>query len=122
MKKIVLALVGVGLSFNLFAADIDLEAVMKEINLNYKKAARAETVEDMQSRIDNIDVLIEKAKQGDYSPERNELYQEGFEKLTVAFAEIDETLANGDIDAARGQLKEINSLKKEYHRANKQLD
>lgn len=122
MRNVVVALVGIGLSFNLFAAEIDLEAVMKEINLHYKKATRAETIEEMQSEVASIEALVAKAKEGEYSPERNTLYQEGFQKLTVAFGEVGQSLASGDLDAAKGQLRDINDLKKEYHKAAKDID
>ena len=122
MRNVVVALVGIGLSFNLFAAEIDLEAVMKEINLHYKKAARAETIEEIQTEVASIEALIAQAKAGEYSPERNTLYQEGFEKLTVAFAEVEQSLASGDLDAAKGQIRDINDLKKHYHKAAKDID
>jgi len=122
MKNVVVALVGVGLSFNLFAAEVDLEAVMKEINMNYKKAARAETIEEVQAAVDTIDTLVAKAQSGDYSPERDTLYQEGFEKLTIAFGEVDESLANGDLETAKAQLKAINDVKKKYHKAAEDIE
>jgi soluble cytochrome b562 len=121
MKKSLLVLVGLGLSFNLFAAEFDLEAIMKEMKLAYRQASKADTVEEMQKAVDRLDELVAKAKQGDYSPERDVVYQEGYQKLTVAFAEIDGLLAKGELEQAQDELDNIDALKKEYHKKAKKI-
>lgn len=121
MKKSLFILVGLGLSFNLFAAEFDLEAIMKEMKLAYRQASKADTVEEMQKAVDRLDELVAKAKQGDYSPERDVVYQEGYQKLTVAFAEIDGLLAKGELEQAQDELDNIDALKKEYHKKAKKI-
>lgn len=121
MKKALLVLMGLGLSFNLFAAEVDLEAVMKEMKLAYRQASKADTVDEMQKAVDRMGQLVAKAQEGDYSPERDELYQEGYQKLTVSFDKIDSALAQGDLDLAKKELDKVNALKKEYHKKAKAL-
>ncbi len=121
MKKSLLVLVGLGLSFNLMAAEFDLEAIMKEMKLAYRQASKADTVEEMQKAVDRLDELVAKAKQGDYSPERDVVYQEGYQKLSVAFAEIDGLLAKGELEQAQDELDNIDALKKEYHKKAKKI-
>ncbi len=122
MKKALLMLAGFGMSFNLFAAQVDLEYVMKEMRIAFREAANADTVEEMQLAVNKLDQLVVQAKQGKYSPKRDVVYQEGFDKLRLSFDVIDEALAKGDLVLAKQELKKDNSLKKEYHKKAKRLN
>ncbi len=115
MKKLVTLSVGLLLSTQLFAADFDLKAAMKEIKRNFKQAAQAQSVDEMQAPIQQLSELVEQAKLGDYPPEKQNIYLEGFNKLTVALDKIDSELDAGEFDAAKASLREVDSLREEYH-------
>lgn len=121
MKKVLLALVSIGLSLQLVAAEFDLEPIMKGLRQAYSQAEKADSVEEMQTAVNRLGELVEQAKQGTYSPERDPVYQEGYNKLTASFASINSALEKGDLALAKQQLEQVDSLKKEYHKKAKEL-
>ncbi len=115
MKKLLTLGLGLLLSTQLFAADFDLKATMKQMKQAFKQAAQAETIEDMQQPIIDLNELVEQAKLGDYPPEKKDIYLEGFNKLTVTLEKIESELQAGQLEAAKASLKNIDSLREEYH-------
>lgn len=114
MKKL-LPIFAIALSAQAFAADFDLKATMKQMKVEFKQAAQAEQIEPMQVAIANLTSLVEQSKQGEYPPEKTELYLEGFNKLSVALAKVDAKLSAGDLAAAKQALREVDALREEYH-------
>jgi soluble cytochrome b562 len=121
MKKLVTVFLGLMLSTHALAEKVDLEAVMKEMKLSYKHADSAQNPTEMKQAIGELSVLVNKAKQGDYPAKRGALYNEGFDKLAVALDKADKQASANDLDGARATLKEVDNLRKEYHKKVKQL-
>ncbi len=115
MKKIAMLSLGLLLSTQSFAADFDLKAAMKEMKRSFKQAAQAQTIEEMQAPIQQLSDLVEQAKLGDYAPEKQDIYLEGFNKLTVALDKVESELEAGELEAAKSSLREVDSLREEYH-------
>ncbi len=115
MKKIMILSVGLLLSTQLFAADVDLKATMKQMKLAFKQAADAQTVQDMQAPITELTQLVDNAKHAELPPEKKDVYLEGFNKLTVTLDKIDSELKAGEFEAAKQSLTEVDNLRKEYH-------
>jgi soluble cytochrome b562 len=84
----------------------------------FKQAIKADSVPAMQSALTDFKTLVNKAKsQGhDLSAAKQRDYDEGLNKLTAAVESVEATLAKGDLDAARKELKSIDSLRREYHK------
>jgi soluble cytochrome b562 len=114
MKKII-PIAALVMSAQVFASDFDLKATMKQMKMEFKQAAQAEEITDMQSAVSNLSDLIEQSKRGDYPPEKYDLYQEGFNKLSVAIDSVEAKLDAGDLDAAKAELKMVDDLRVEYH-------
>ncbi|MGD8115317.1 cytochrome b562 [Vibrio sp. TRT 29B02] len=114
MKKLVpvFALV---MSAQVFASDFDLKATMKQMKVEFKQAAQAEEITQMKSAVANLSELIEQSKQGEYPPEKTDLYLEGFNKLSVALDSIEAKLEAGNLEAAKAELKRVDDLRVEYH-------
>ncbi|MGD8122255.1 cytochrome b562 [Vibrio sp. TRT 2004] len=114
MKKLVpvFALV---MSAQVFASDFDLKATMKQMKVEFKQAAQAEEITQMKSAVANLSELIEQSKQGEYPPEKTDLYLEGFNKLSVALDSIEAKLEAGNLEAAKAELKRVDDLRAEYH-------
>ncbi len=115
MRKIAILSLGLLLSTHLFAAGFDLKATMKQMKQSFKQAAQAQTIDEMQAPIQQLSDLVEQAKLGDYAPEKQDIYLEGFNKLTVALDKIESELEAGEFEAAKASLKEVDSLREEYH-------
>ncbi|MGC9422787.1 cytochrome b562 [Vibrio sp.] len=120
MKKRLLLSAGLLLiASQAWAANMDLKPLMQQMKLEFKAAAEAQTVEDMQVPIAQLSVLVTQAKQAQYPPERASIYQEGFNKLTVALDQVTNELSAGEFDAAKRSLKEVDDLRIEYHEKKK---
>ncbi|GAL31108.1 soluble cytochrome b562 [Vibrio variabilis] len=103
-------------STSAFAGEsFDLKKNMQAMKLAFKQAAEAQSVEEMRVPVDTLDKLIADSKQGNYPPEKADLYQEGFKKLSQAIDEVDSELDSGDLEAAKQSLREVDSLRLEYH-------
>ncbi|WP_153447525.1 cytochrome b562 [Vibrio algicola] len=102
-------------SANVYAAGSDLKATMKEMKLEFKHAAEAQTISEMQVPVTNLTELIDKAKLGAYPPEKQDLYLEGFNKLTVTLENVETSLKAGELDQAKQQLRQVDELRIEYH-------
>ncbi|GMQ48751.1 cytochrome b562 [Vibrio sp. 10N] len=94
---------------------VDLKKNMQAMKLAFKQAAEAQSVEAMQTPITELDQLIADSKQGNYPPEKADLYLEGFKKLSQAIDNVDADLKKGDLEAAKQSLREVDSLRLEYH-------
>ncbi len=113
MKKTVL-LVGLLCSATVFASD-DLKSMMKQMKLDFNHAAEATSVEEMQTAVNKFAQLVHQAQQGDYPQEKQALYFEGFEKLSLSIEAINHDLQQGDLEAAKQELRTIDALREEYH-------
>ncbi|WP_228481500.1 cytochrome b562 [Vibrio fluminensis] len=98
-----------------FAADYDLKSAMKQMKLDFKQAAEAQSVEEMQTAIDSFSRLITQSQSAVYPPEKQNLYIEGFNKLSLSVEAINQELQQGDLEGAKQELKVIDGLREEYH-------
>ncbi|KIE21594.1 cytochrome b562 family protein [Vibrio sinaloensis] len=114
MRKLLPAL-ALMLSANVYASDFDLKATMKQMKVEFKQAAEATEIVRMQAAVDNLSDLVEQSKRGDYPPEKFDLYFEGFTKLSKALDAVDAKLEQGDLDAAKQELRQVDALREEYH-------
>lgn len=115
MKKALILTAGLLLATQVFAADSDLKQIMKQMKMAFKHAAEAQSSSEMAVPIAELTQLVAKAKQGEYPPEKQEIYLEGFNKLEVALGQIENDLEKGELDAAKNALKDVDGLRKEYH-------
>ncbi|EKO3497544.1 cytochrome b562 family protein [Vibrio fluvialis] len=115
MKKAIILTAGLLLATQVFAADSDLKQIMKQMKVEFKHAAEAQTTAEMQARIQELTKLVAQAKLGEYPPEKQDIYLEGFNKLTVALDKIENELEHDEFDAAKSSLQQVDSLRKEYH-------
>lgn len=112
-----------GFSNTAFAKDmngIDLKVTMKNMRLEFTKAMETDSSSEFNERIANIDKLLAKAQAYKFSPEHAKVSQEGLKKVAVIITKMhsntitDETLIN-----AKDKLKQIDNLRKQYHKKSK---
>ncbi|EPF9725889.1 cytochrome b562 [Vibrio fluvialis] len=115
MKKAIILTAGLLLATQVFAADSDLKQIMKQMKVEFKHAAEAQTIAEMQAPIQELTKLVAQAKLGEYPPEKQDIYLEGFNKLTVALDKIENELEHDEFDAAKSSLQQVDGLRKEYH-------
>ncbi len=95
---------------------VDMKAVMKEMRLEYKLGERATSIEEMAKAVSKLEALIKQLKQAEYSPEKQAMYQEGFNKLSASVALVKTELDAGDLEKAQAALEQIDELRVEYHK------
>ena len=98
------------------SAPVDMKAVMKEMRLEYKLGERATSIEDMNQVVTKLESLIDQLKQGEYTPEKQAMYQEGFNKLSASVALVKTELDAGDLEKAQAVLEQVDELRVEYHK------
>ncbi|WP_104401541.1 cytochrome b562 [Vibrio penaeicida] len=96
-------------------AKSDLSANMKQMKLAFNQAAEASSVEEMRAPIEEFEKLVLQSANASFPPEREELFQSGFSKLTDAVDRLESKLDDDDLKGAKTILREIDDLRKEYH-------
>lgn len=114
MRKLIAAM-SLLVACQVWASGGDLKAVMKQMKVEFRHAAQASDVVEMQTAVGALTSLVEQAKQGEYPPEKVEVYQEGFQALSQALGEVQQSLEGGDLARAKTQLKRVDELRIEYH-------
>ncbi|OEF25551.1 cytochrome b562 [Vibrio rumoiensis] len=114
MKKLI-PFIALLVTANVYAAGFDLKATMKEMKVEFNQAAKAQNIDEMKKPVTNMTELINKAKLGVYPPEKQSLYLEGFNKLTVTLASVETHLEAGEFDQAKEELRKVDDLRIEYH-------
>lgn len=100
----------------LISTPVDTKAAMKEMRLEFKLSERANSVEEMTQSVLKLEALIDYLKQGKYTPEKQVMYQEGFNKLSASVELIKANLTAGDLEKAQDTLAQIDELRVEYHK------
>lgn len=103
------------MSASVLANGVDLKKNMQQMKLAFKQAAEAQSIEEMQKPIANLDELIASSKQGVYPLEKETLYMEGFKKLATSIDKIEAELEQGNFEQAQQELRDIDALRIEYH-------
>lgn len=116
IKSSVWLTIGLLLSSQVWAADVDLRQVMRQMRAEFSQAASAQTVQEMQVPVTKLTELVNKAQQGQYPPRRHDVYQEGFTKLMAVLDQLSDELDSGQLAQAKLTLREVVQLRMEYHR------
>ncbi|GAP73540.1 soluble cytochrome b562 [Pseudoalteromonas sp. SW0106-04] len=93
---------------------VDLEAVMKNMGHSYKQAMEAQQPTIMSNALKDLKELVQEAKRARFSKEA-EQSQQGLDKVLERIASAEQQLAQGQLEAARETLKDIDTLRKKYH-------
>ncbi|MEM0515884.1 cytochrome b562 [Pseudoalteromonas sp. YIC-827] len=93
---------------------VDLEAVMKKMGHSFKKAVKAEDKGQMLLALDELETLVEQAKQARFN-KKPEQSQQGLDKVLEQISLVRTLAQNNELAQARVALKSIDSLRKEYH-------
>ncbi|WP_023602635.1 cytochrome b562 [Aliivibrio logei] len=100
----------------LISTPVDTKAAMKDMMLAFKQSEDASSIDEMTQSVMRLDALIDYLKQENFSPEKQELYQEGFNKLSVSVDRVKSELAAGNLEQAKDTLNQVDDLRSEYHK------
>ncbi|AZL86459.1 cytochrome b562 [Aliivibrio salmonicida] len=106
----------IGAKPTLITTPVDTKAAMKDMMLAFKQSEDASSIDEMTQSVMRLDALIDYLKQENFSPEKQELYQEGFNKLSVSVDRVKSELAAGNLEQAKDTLNQVDDLRSEYHK------
>ena len=109
-----------GISFAKDMNGIDLKVTMKNMRLEFTKAMETTSSSEFNERIANIEKLLGKAQNYKFSPEHAKVSQEGLKKVAVIIGEMHSTATtDATLPAAKDKLKQVDNLRKQYHKKSK---
>lgn len=98
------------------ASDVDMEKTMKQMALSFKQAKEAQSVEQMTAALASFEGQLQQAQQGQFQPEKSELYQQGLKELAIELDQTQLLLEKNDLAGAQRQLVKMDDLRKKYHK------
>ncbi|MCE0495344.1 cytochrome b562 [Vibrio salinus] len=116
MKKTLVLIAAALLSANIYAHDDDLGVLMHGFKTEFRDAANASSVDEMKAAVMKFDDLVEQAKKLEYPPKKEATFQDGYQKLSVALDKVEMALDKGDLKQAKSELKNVDMVRREFHR------
>ncbi|MDW6005341.1 cytochrome b562 [Vibrio mangrovi] len=114
LKKVTTALMVICFSSVLAHAD-GLKSSMKQMKKAFRDAAESSNVEEMKGAMTRLDQIVGSLDQGEYDGDQAAVYKEGIQKLSVAIAQVESQLDQGNLQGAKDELKKVDGLRSEYH-------
>ena len=110
----------ISLSFAKDMNGIDLKVTMKNMRLEFTKAMETDSSNEFNDHIANIDRLLSKAQAYKFSPEHAKVSQEGLDKVAKIITEMHgNDITSATLPAAKEKLKQVDKLRKQYHKKSK---
>lgn len=98
------------------APTTDVEATMKQMGFNFKQAMQATDVATMQAKVQTLLELTASVQAYQFTPEKQQVFQQGLDKVAAQLTLVQEALAEQNLDKAKQLLSEVDALKKQYHK------
>jgi len=97
-------------------ASTDVEATMKAMAFAYKKAMTAADVTQMQQQITELQQLVASVQLHQFPAEKQGKFQQGFTEVQLQLDLVQASLVANNPEQAKQQLKQVDVLKKQYHK------
>lgn len=97
-------------------ASTDVEATMKEMAFAYKKAMAATNVQQMQLNITELQQLVASVQLHQFPQEKQGRFQQGLTEVQLQLDLVQASLVANNPDQAKQRLKQVDVLKKQYHK------
>ncbi|OBP14832.1 hypothetical protein A5320_14040 [Rheinheimera sp. SA_1] len=97
-------------------ASTDVEATMKAMAFAYKKAMTAADVPQMQQQISELQQLVASVQLVQFPKEKQAKFQQGLTEVQLQLDLVQVSLVANNHEQAKQQLKQVDLLKKQYHK------
>lgn len=97
-------------------ASTDVEATMKAMAFANKKAMAATDVPQMQQHITELQQLVRSVQLVQFPPEKQAKFQQGLTEVQLQLDLVQASLIANNMEQAKQQLKQVDVLKKQYHK------
>jgi len=99
---------------------IDLKVTMKQMRLAYTQAMKTTSADEFNTRIDEMSKMLTVAQSYNFSPDRAAMSHQGLDKVELILNSIQKTdITDENLAVAKSKLKDVDSLRKEYHKKSK---
>ncbi|CAM2901789.1 cytochrome b562 [Moritella viscosa] len=99
---------------------IDLKVTMKQMRLAYTQAMKTTSADEFNTRIDEMSKMLAVAQSYNFSPDRAAMSHQGLDKVELILNSIQKTdITDENLAVAKSKLKDVDSLRKEYHKKSK---
>ena len=99
---------------------IDLKVTMKQMRLAYTQAMKTTSVDEFTAHIDEMSKRLAVAQSYNFSPDRADISHQGLEKVESVLNSIQQVdITDANLAVAKNKLKDVDSLRKEYHKKSK---
>lgn len=105
-------------AFNV-TASVDLEKTMKEMGLQFKLAVEAQHVEQLIPPLEQLISLTEQAQQATFADEKVLQFKQGLAQVRTELLAARAAAGRDDVTAAQKHLRQVDALRKQYHKQRK---
>jgi soluble cytochrome b562 len=98
---------------------VDLAQTMKTMAFQYNKAYQSENSSDMLPVLQTLIDLTEQALQATFTADKAGQYQQGLQQVLAELQLAHAAASEQDIALAKRHLKQVESLRKDYHKLRK---
>lgn len=100
-------------------AAVDLEKTMKDMAFEYKQAYETSISSEMIPHLERLIMLTEQALQGNFAADKAESFTHGLQQVLTQLQLAKAEAAQNNADAAKNHLREVDALRKDYHKQRK---
>lgn len=98
---------------------VDLEKTMKQMAFQYKQAIEATNLSQIAPHIESLKLLTSTALTADFTEDKAIQFKQGLEKVLQELTAAEQAVLAQDLTAAKQHLKEVDALRKQYHKQRK---
>ena len=95
---------------------VNLESTMKTMGFAFKQATEASSTADALPFLEKLHRLTEQAKQAPLPADKADVFTEGLDKVLAELLLAKQAVANDDMPKLQQHLKQVDALKKQYHK------
>lgn len=101
------------------SAAVDLEQTMKNMGFQFKQAIEATDSATLLPVLDELIAQTEQAQQATFAADKAEQFREGLAKVLTELGAAKAAAQQDDIASAQQHLRQVDALRKQYHKQRK---
>ena len=101
------------------SAAVDLEQTMKNMGFQFKQAIEATDSATLLPVLDELIAQTEQAQQATFAADKAEQFREGLAKVLTELSAAKAAAQQDDIASAQQHLRQVDALRKQYHKQRK---
>ncbi|WP_423186915.1 cytochrome b562 [Alishewanella sp. d11] len=106
----------VGLTSAMASQPVKLETTMKTMGFAFRQATEASTTAEALPFLEKLHGLTQQAKMAPMPSDKAAVFNEGLDKVLAELVLAKQAVANDDMAKLQQHLKQVDALKKQYHK------